>query len=111
MYHASRFIDAPIDEVNWVKTRIRSGIMPPISRAFAAGCTVGCGLFIHGGVGVAKGTYKQGPLSDFLLFDIGLFCWIKLTVYDGDHSVDSTSFNLTRHMHTMTAISNSSVGG
>jgi hypothetical protein len=96
MYHASRFCEAPIDEINWTKTRMRSGTQPPISRAFAAGCTVGCGLFVHGGVGVAKGTFKQGTLSDFFLFDIGLFCWINLTVYDSDHQIDTTEFKLTR---------------
>jgi len=112
MYHASRYRDSPVDEANWTKTRMRSGTIPPISRAFAAGCTVGCGMFVHGGIGVEKGTFKQGTLSDFLLFDIGLFCWIKVTVYDADNKASEVAeLNLVRKMHTMTAIKNSSVGG
>jgi hypothetical protein len=77
-------------------------------RGYPAGCMIGTGLFIHGGVGLSKVSIEPIVLNDWALFDVGLFCWINLRVRNETDNERNTS--LVRKMHTMTAL-NDEVGG
>ena len=64
-------------------------------RGHHAGCTIGCGLFVHGG----SGRFGNDVYNDWHLFDFGLSTWIKLNVVNPDGS----PFKLALKMHTMTS--------
>jgi hypothetical protein len=68
---------------------------------------VGPGLFIHGGVGMSKISIDTIMLNDWAVFDVGLFCWIRINVRNID-GLPNTS--LARKMHTMSPLI-SEVGG
>ena len=101
LFAASKYFTARMEFEHWCKSRASSSIMGPKARSFAGGCSIGCGLFVHGGYGLVDG-FNHGVLSDWNLFDLGLSVWVSLEI---THE-DGFPFELSRRMHTMSAVSN-----
>jgi hypothetical protein len=59
---------------------------------------IGPGLFIHGGIGLTKTSLEPTVLTDWAMFDVGLFCWLPLNVRNEDGSANNS---LARKMHSM----------
>lgn len=80
--------------------------MPPQPRSYHVGCTIGPGLFTHGGFGLGPDGFTMTVLSDWGMFDLGLSVWIKLTVTDEF----GRPFELARRQHSMSAVVNHATG-
>jgi len=105
LFSASRYYNARMEYTQWAKVRAMSSIMGPKNRTFSAGCTIGPGFFMHGGLGLIDG-FNHGVLGDWNMFDIGLGVWCQLNVTHENYF----PFKLRRKMHTMTAAVNHAAG-
>jgi hypothetical protein len=76
--------------------------LPPKPRSYHAGCTIGPGLFTHGGYGLGADGFTMTVLQDWGMFDLGLCVWIKLTVTDEW----GRPFELPRRQHSMASVGN-----
>jgi hypothetical protein len=101
LFSASKYYSARTEFDTWAKSRASASIQAPKQRAFAAGCSIGCGLFVHGGFGLVDG-FNDGVLGDWSLFDLGLSIWVKLEI---THE-NGFPFEIPRRMHSMSAVSN-----
>ena len=60
------------DEEKWMRTVSLSKLPAPKARTYHAGCSLGCGMFIHGG----QTAFSQASLDDWGLFDLSLTSYI-----------------------------------